>query len=166
MSVAQFGVTPQTSFLSTLPRMRSEKGPEGLAKRREALSRLSLSLASCTPDELSRNLAALLHPLLDIELLRAQPEMDAQGARLRLLLELTNSVAANQELDDLLKEVTVGVRGGIRSDVALAGLWDSGTGQLHLNAFDVPDGTVFYEEDRDLLGKILGERVFSTGKPC
>jgi GAF domain-containing protein len=38
-----------------------------LAKQYESLSRLSISLASLTPEELSRNLAALLRPLLDFD---------------------------------------------------------------------------------------------------
>jgi len=72
MSVAQFGLTPQTSFMSTLPQIRSEQprvGSEILAKRYEALSYLALSLASAAPDKLSRSLAALLHPLLDFDFL-------------------------------------------------------------------------------------------------
>src|SRR5712692_7034742 len=40
-----------------------------LAKQYEALSRLSISLASLTPEELSRNLATLLRPLLDFDFL-------------------------------------------------------------------------------------------------
>ena len=71
MSVAQFGLTPQTSFVSTLPQIRAKQPrvrSEILAKRYEALSHLALSLASsAAPDELSRSLAALLHPLLDFD---------------------------------------------------------------------------------------------------
>jgi formate hydrogenlyase transcriptional activator len=168
MSVAQFGLTPQASFMSALPRMRLEKpvvSSEALAKRHEALSRLSLSVASCTPDELSQNLGALLHPPLDIDFLRGQ-SVDAQGSRLKLLLELTNRVAANLELDGLLREVTVGARAVIRSDFALAGLLDSGSGRLEVNALDVPEGAPLVEEARSWLGEVLEGRLFSTGKPC
>jgi formate hydrogenlyase transcriptional activator len=38
-------------------------------RRHEALSRLSKTLASCAPEELSGNLAAFLHPLLDFDFL-------------------------------------------------------------------------------------------------
>jgi formate hydrogenlyase transcriptional activator len=72
MSVAQFGLTPQTSFLSSLPKMGFERhggGSDALARRYEALSCLSLSLASSSPDELSQSLATLLHSVLDFDFL-------------------------------------------------------------------------------------------------
>jgi len=72
MSIAEFGLRPQDSFMSSLPKtLLSHPLPESktLAKQYEALSRLSISLASLTPEELSRNLAALLRPLLDFDFL-------------------------------------------------------------------------------------------------
>ncbi|HTR26478.1 MAG TPA: GAF domain-containing protein, partial [Terriglobales bacterium] len=58
--------------MSFLPNMRMAQPPtesETLVKQYEALSRLSISLASMTLDDLSRNLAALLRPLLDFDFL-------------------------------------------------------------------------------------------------
>ncbi len=69
MSVAQVGLTPQRSFISTLPPMRPEPRVETLAKRYEAISHLAPSLASLTPEEMSRSLAMLLRPLLDFNCL-------------------------------------------------------------------------------------------------
>jgi formate hydrogenlyase transcriptional activator len=72
MSIAEFGLRPQDSFTSSLPKMLlSQPLAESttLAKQYEALSRFSISLASLTPEELSRNLAALLRPLLDFDFL-------------------------------------------------------------------------------------------------
>ncbi len=72
MSVVEFGPQPIEAFISTIAQMRMEQpfAKSGTwAGRYEALSRLSLSLASLTPDELSRKLAALLRPVLDFEFL-------------------------------------------------------------------------------------------------
>jgi formate hydrogenlyase transcriptional activator len=72
MSITEFGLRPQDSFTDSLPRMRLARPlaeSETQAKQYEALSRLSMSLASLTPEDLSRNLAALLRPLLDFDFL-------------------------------------------------------------------------------------------------
>lgn len=72
MSVAEFGLRPQDSFMSSLPKMLLSQPlveSKTLAKQYEALSRLSISLASMTLEDLSRNLAALLRPLLDFDFL-------------------------------------------------------------------------------------------------
>ncbi len=75
MSVAEIGLKPRESFISTLAQMRLDQPPlaksETLAGRYEALSRLSLSLASLTPEELSRKLASLLRPALDFDFVDA-----------------------------------------------------------------------------------------------
>jgi formate hydrogenlyase transcriptional activator len=133
MSVAQVGLTPQSSFMSTLYRM---KLPQSLAG--------------------SENRARLL---------RAQSELEVNTARLRFLLDLTNSVAAHPELNDLLREATVGVRGVVCSDFALAGLLDSGSERLKINAFDFPDFLMLDSEAENSLAEVLGRRVFSSGKP-
>jgi formate hydrogenlyase transcriptional activator len=294
MSVAEFGLTRQVSFMNTLTQIQLESplaGSGTLARHYESLSRLSISLASMTPKDLSRNLAVLLRPLFDFDFLdvivfkegtsevlwhsvgagllptpdvaieettywwvhqqqeplfiadwkrddrfavrrealkklgfecrslcrlplrtpngplgvfsiagsrphnfseeevrflslaadqvalavsnvlnlersrRAKSELDVQSARLRLLLDLTNSVAANPGLDDLLREVTVGARRVIRSDFALVGLLDAESGRLQVSAFDSPDDDQPGTETIDSLGEALGARVFPTGKP-
>jgi formate hydrogenlyase transcriptional activator len=99
-----------------------------------------------------------------LDRLRAQSEIDAKNARLRLLFDLTKSMAAQLELNDLFKNVAAGVRGVIRSDFALAGLLDSETGQLHVHAFELPDHILLDQEARGILGVVLAERVFSSGK--
>jgi formate hydrogenlyase transcriptional activator len=66
MSAVEFGLTPQPPFLSSLSQLSFEHsltGSEALAARYEALSQLSQSIASMTPDILSRNLVALLRPM-------------------------------------------------------------------------------------------------------
>jgi formate hydrogenlyase transcriptional activator len=280
--------------MSTKSQMQLEKplaGAETMARHYEALSRLSISLASLTPEDLSRNLAALLRPLFDFDFLdvivfkegsseelwhsvgagqlpssdvpveettcwwvyqqqqplfiadwkrddrfavrrealkrlgfeyrslcrlplrtpngplgvvsvassrphnyseeevrflllaadqvamavanalnleksrRASSELDVKSARLRLLLGLTNSVAANLELNDLLREVTVGARRVIRSDFAIVGLLDADGGRLQVHAFDSPHDTMLDKEAADSLGESLAAHVLATGKP-
>src|SRR5271166_5340884 len=72
MSAAKLALISKTPFMSSLPRMYPEeqfREPEGLAKRYEILSRLSLSLASQRPEDLPCNLGALILPLLDFDFL-------------------------------------------------------------------------------------------------
>src|SRR5208337_1593926 len=57
------------SFLSNTRMVQPPTGSETLAKQYEALSLLSISLASMTLEDLSRNLAVLLRPLLDFDFL-------------------------------------------------------------------------------------------------
>ena len=133
MSVAQFGLTPPTSFMGNLPRLRVEQ------------------------------------PLLDAEALerslRAQSEAEAKTARLRLLLDLANVVASRLEVDDLLREMAVRAREVSHSDFALAGLMDSERGRLCANAFDLPPHIRLEEKIESSLAEVLGNRVFSTGRP-
>jgi formate hydrogenlyase transcriptional activator len=69
------------------------------------------------------------------------------------------------EIDDLLREIAVSARGVGRSDFALAGLLDSESGRLHIKAFDLPAHIRFDEEVESSLAEVLGDRIFSTGKP-
>ncbi len=294
MSVAEFGLRPKEAFMSTLGQMRFEQPlaePRTLARQYEALSRLSLSFAALTPDELTRKLAALLRPVLDFDFLdvivfregtsevlwhsigagqlpapaapmeettywwvhqqqqtlcisdwtrddrfavrrealhnlgfeyrsvcrlplrtphgplgvlsvaslrahdfsedetrflsltadqaawavsnalhleqsrRTQSELDVKTARLGLLFDLTQSVVANLELKDLLKQVTVGARRVVPSDFAIVGLLDSESARTQVNAFDLPDNTTLDNVAVDSLGEIMGALVFPAGKP-
>ena len=294
MSIAEFGLRPQESLMSFLPNMRMAQPPtesETLAKQYEALSRLSVSLASMTLEELSRNLASLLRPLLDFDFLdvivfkqgtsevlwhsvgagqfappdvpveettfwwvhqqqqplciadwkldqrfavrrealkrtgieyrslcrlplrtpqgplgvfsiassrphnysdaevrflslaadqvalaifhasnrersqRAQSELDVQSARLKLLGELTNGVMANLPVNELLSEVTAGIRRVIPSDLAMVGLLDSEGERVGVSACDMAEDNMLAKEAVDVLGEMFGARVFCSGKP-
>src|SRR5271169_4036705 len=100
-----------------------------------------------------------------LETSRRDSELDVTNARLRLLLDLTKSMVATVELNDVLRKVTVGARRVMRSDVAVVALLDSETGRLHVSAFDFSDGTMLDDEAVNSSVEILGARVFSTGKP-
>jgi formate hydrogenlyase transcriptional activator len=94
---------------------------------------------------------------------RTQSELDVQNARLKLLADLTNSVA-NLELDDLLREVTVGARRVIQSDFAMMGLMDPESGRLQIKAFDLANDMMLASGALDSLGAAIGPHVFTTGK--
>ena len=137
MSVAEFGLRLQTSFMSTLPQMRLAPlaGSEVKARSYEASLRF------------------------------LQSQLDLKSARLRLLLDLTNSMVARVEISDLLREVTIGARRLMQSDFAILGLLDSQSGRLRVNAFEFADDTTLDAEAVNSFGETLAARVFSTGKP-
>src|SRR5882724_10210935 len=84
-----------------------------------------------------------------------QSELDLKGARLRLLLDLTNNMVARVEITDLLREVTIGARRLMQSDFAILGLLDSESGRLRVNAFVFADDTVHDAEAVNSFGETL-----------
>ena len=94
-----------------------------------------------------------------------QSELDLQSARLRQLLDLTNSMVGRVELNDLLREVTTGTRRLMQSEFAILGLLDSETGRLRVNAVEFADETLLDAEEMNSLGETLAAHVISTGKP-
>src|SRR5215470_18043329 len=71
MSAVEFGLASQSPFphsFSQAPFEQPLAGPEALAAAFELLSQLSRSIASMAPEEISRNLAALLRPLFPCDL--------------------------------------------------------------------------------------------------
>jgi formate hydrogenlyase transcriptional activator len=96
---------------------------------------------------------------------REQAELEFRSARLKLLRELTNSLASNHDLNDVLREVTDRVRPLMLSNFALLGLLDIDSGRVQVNAFDLPGDMPFDEEALDALAGALGAQVLDTGKP-
>jgi formate hydrogenlyase transcriptional activator len=95
----------------------------------------------------------------------AQAEIDLKSARLKLLFDLTNSMAGTVDLGDVLKQVTTGARKLMRSDFAILGLLDSESGRLHVNAFSLSEGTLLDDEAVGPLAEVLFARVVFTGNP-
>ena len=151
--------------LCRLP-LRTPHGPLGV-----------LSIASARPHHYSAEdvrflslaadqVAMAVSNALNLERSRhAKSELNVKSARLGLLSELMNSVLANREMDDLLREVTIGARRVVGSDFAMVGLLDSESGRLQVKASAMADDILLDEEAVEALGKMLGARVFSTGKP-
>ncbi|HVX67765.1 MAG TPA: sigma 54-interacting transcriptional regulator, partial [Bryobacteraceae bacterium] len=86
--------------------------------------------------------------------------------RLRLLLDLSNSVVSNLELRDLLRAISANVRRVMDCDAVGVALLDSESGRLRLCAHDFPEGKGFSEEERvfPIEGCPPG-KAFLTGQP-
>jgi formate hydrogenlyase transcriptional activator len=97
---------------------------------------------------------------------RAQAELQSNNERLKLLLDMTNTLVSNLELRDLLRAISASIRQVMHCDVVGVWLPDREQRQLHQLARDFPESTGFTEEDSlyPVEGSLVG-RVFSTGKP-
>src|SRR4029077_13470336 len=97
---------------------------------------------------------------------RAQADLQSNNERLKLLLDMTNTLVSNLELRDLLRAVSASIRQVMHCDVV--GVWLPDGEQRHLRqlAMDFPESKGFAEEDSlyPVEGSLVG-RVFRTGKP-
>src|ERR1700720_1578528 len=95
-----------------------------------------------------------------------RPELQRESDRLKLLLDLTNTLVSNLELRDLLRAVSASIRQVMHCDVVGVWLPDGEQRQLRQLALDFPESKGFLRED--LLHPVEGSeigRVFQTGKP-
>jgi len=149
--------------LCRLP-LRTPGGPIGVLSfvsfRPHDYSEEEMRFLSFVADQVSLAVANVLH----LEKSRsARSELCVTCERLKLLEELTESLADNPKIDDLLTGVTASARRVIRSDFAMLGLLNSDTGQS-LNAFNLRDGITIERKVIDSLGELLAARVFSKSK--
>jgi formate hydrogenlyase transcriptional activator len=95
----------------------------------------------------------------------ARPEQ-SESERLKLLLDLTNTLVSNLECRDLLRVVSASIRQLMRCDTV--GVWLPDLEQLHLRqlAMDFPEGKGFITEDlvQTIGDSVIGD-VFKNGKP-
>jgi formate hydrogenlyase transcriptional activator len=87
--------------------------------------------------------------------------------RLKLLLDLTNSVVSKLDLRELLREVSASIRRVMQCDGVGVALSDPETGQLRLSAFDHPSGKNIVHEG-DIIAAEAAETLFEafqTGQP-
>jgi formate hydrogenlyase transcriptional activator len=96
----------------------------------------------------------------------AQAELQRNNDRLKLILDVNNSLVSNLELRDLLRAISASVRRVMHCDVVGVALPDAGGDQLRVYALDFPDSKGFVQEESRLPidGSPMG-RVFQTGKP-
>src|SRR5271165_1027429 len=140
--------------LCRLP-LRTPNGPIGVLSfasfRPHDYSEEEMRFLSLAADQVSLAVANVLH----VERSRsAQSELCVMCERLKLLQELTNSLVANPNLDDLLTGVTAGARRVIRSDFAILGLLVPEGARLQ-NTFDVGDDVTLDRKSADALGEML-----------
>jgi len=93
-----------------------------------------------------------------------QSELDVKTARLRLLLDLTNTMVGSAEFKDVLREAAIGTRRLMRSDFAILGILNSDNSRLDVKAFDLADDAGCEGEAVDSLEEILDSFFCSTGK--
>jgi formate hydrogenlyase transcriptional activator len=100
---------------------------------------------------------------LDDRLVRAQ--LDHERTKLKLILDLNNSVVANLELRDVLRSISPSIRNVMRLDTVALILPDAESKHLRLYALDSPERKGFIHEDMvgPLDGSISGQ-VFRSGR--
>jgi formate hydrogenlyase transcriptional activator len=93
-------------------------------------------------------------------------QLESERKKLKLILELNNSVVSNLELREVLLSVSPGIRKTMRLDGVALILPDEAGGHLQLYALDFPDGKGIPHQDiiKPLDDSVAG-RVFRTGKP-
>src|SRR6266849_4948229 len=106
------------------------------------------------------------HSLNSQEPPSARPELQSESDRLKLLLDMTNTLVSNLECRDLLRTVSASIRQVMRCDTV--GVWLPDAERVHLRqlAMDFPESKGFVREDlrHPVEGSVLGE-VFKRGKP-
>jgi formate hydrogenlyase transcriptional activator len=87
--------------------------------------------------------------------------------RLRLILDINNTIVANLELQDLLHAVSASLRRALQCDAAAITVADTQAGCLRFHAVDFPEsfGVARPGQVMPIEGTLLGE-VFKTGKPA
>ncbi len=78
---------------------------------------------------------------------RAQAELELQNSRQKLLLELTNRVASNLDLRELLRTISANVRQTMDCDMAGVSLLDTLSSQFRIYAIDSPNSRGFFQEE-------------------
>ena len=95
-----------------------------------------------------------------------RPQPHSESERLKLLLDLTNTLVSNLECRDLFRTVSASIRQVMRCDTV--GVWLPNIEQTHVRqvAMDFPEGKGFVREGalHPVEGSLIGE-VFKTGKP-
>jgi formate hydrogenlyase transcriptional activator len=97
---------------------------------------------------------------------RTRPEQQSESERLKLLLDLTNTLVSKLECRDLLRTVSASIRQVMHCDTV--GVWLPDLEHVHLRqlAMDFPEGKGFITEDllQAVDDSVLGT-VFKSGKP-
>jgi formate hydrogenlyase transcriptional activator len=100
------------------------------------------------------------------EPLSTRPQQQSESERLKLLLDLTNTLVSNLECRDLFRMVSASIRKVMRCDTV--GVWLPDKVQAHVRqvAMDFPESKGFVREGalHPVEGSLIGE-VFKTGKP-
>ena len=99
------------------------------------------------------------------ELQDIQVELKQEKDRLKLLLDLSNSIVSKLDLRDLLRDISASVRRLMQCDAVGFSLPDPETGELKLLALDFPGAKGFLLEEMVRSPESLAAMAFSTGEP-
>jgi formate hydrogenlyase transcriptional activator len=99
------------------------------------------------------------------QLQSTQAELRGEKDRLKLLLDLNNSMVSKLELRDLLRVISASVRRMMQCDCVSVNLPDPETGELKLYALDSPGAKGFLREGMLRPPDSLAARAFHTGQP-
>src|ERR1700723_2050449 len=95
-----------------------------------------------------------------------RPALQRENHRLKLLLDMTNTLVSSLECRDLLRTISASLRQGM--GCGAGGVWVPDADELHLRqlAMDFPEGRGFVREGslHPIEGSVIGN-VFKTGKP-
>src|SRR6202158_4810503 len=97
---------------------------------------------------------------------RAPVELEQEKDRLKLLLDMTNTLVSNLEPRDLLRAISASIRQDMHCDSVGVWLPDSERRQLRQLVMDFPESRGFVKEGllRHVEGSFVGS-AFKTGKP-
>jgi formate hydrogenlyase transcriptional activator len=121
-----------------------------LVDRGRALGILSISRTTETPfspedvDFLSRASGQIA---IAIENALAFQEVSRLGARLQLLLNLTNRISSNLEFPELLRAIAANIRGVIQADAAGVAFFDDASNKTRIYVIDFPNAKGFVKEE-------------------
>ncbi len=95
-----------------------------------------------------------------------QVELAREKDRLKLLLDMTNTLVSNLDFRDLLRAISASIQSVMQCDSVGVWLPDSKQDQLRAHALEFPKSKGFAKEDLLLPveGSLIGS-VFKTGKP-
>src|ERR1700681_1693325 len=103
----------------------------------------------CFLQLVSRGVALAIDDVLNLRKSRAaQLELERQNTRLKLLLDLTNQITSNLDLNALLRAVSGSVRQVMECDLVVVSLLDSETGKLRIYTLDFPNSKGFLREEQ------------------
>jgi formate hydrogenlyase transcriptional activator len=112
-------------------------------------------------------MSSTLHPNHEPnELLPPGGDLLREGERLRLLLDLTNTLVSNLLTRDLLRTISASIRQCMHCDTVSVWHPDREQRQLRSVTMDFPESKGFVKEDllRPVEGSVVG-KTFETGKP-
>jgi formate hydrogenlyase transcriptional activator len=115
---------------------------------------------------LARGVALAIDDVLNLRKSRAaRSKLERQNTRLKLLLDLTNRITSNLDLDDLLRTISGNVRQVMECDLVAISLLDSESGQFQIYALDFPNSKGLLHEEVVTSHSGATMRAFETLKP-